>query len=931
MIGKKRLLSGFIFIILSILPMGGMVYAEEIDSFSPPLEKEAKAPPELKLKDKGGTQQSVQLAPPSDLEIQTLKENNSKPDNSNENPSAKGKALQIGFGRAVPLAFSNSVAPQQLNWQTLATGGLATQFTVTSPTAAALRIALAVKKMPPGVELRFVGSNRPSVVLGPVTSDQVLTQTPYWSPIVEGESLTMEIYLPPGVTPGDLDFSLVMTSHLLSFPAKLNLNSLQPKAASAACQLDAVCYYNTAGVQSIASAVASMSYTKPNGLSYVCTGTLLNSRTPGVPYFYSANHCISDQATASTLNTYWFWESAACNSATSSPQLTALINGATLLYNDAVSDVLLLRLNDPAPAGATFAGWNTTPVVAGTAFIGLHHPVGDLRKISLGTTTGQIVGSGNIPNGGGYTSIVNSQGITEGGSSGSGLFVLSNTSGQYQLRGGLWGGGSSCTNPSATDYYSRFDLAYPNISGYLNLEQTDMRTYVPAAAASGGYFSYLRVINKGDVPTPITVTVVDGPTGVTGATGTLTASLPAQAAITYSAQQVEAALGVTLLASDRPRIRVFANTPIEAQSFLQQPGGILSEVSNARGNASTIAVRNYVPVAMAASGYVSYLRVVNTGTAATPVTVARIDPVTGLTGTAGMLTASLPAKAAITYTATQVEAALGSPITATERPRILVSGVDSQLDVQTFLLQPGGAFTNHSSGRTGNTIDVPNYVPAAVTGYTSYIRVINGGATAAPVTVAVLDDVTGAVGPSAVLIPSLPANAAMTLTSTQVEAALGTQIPAANRPRIRISSSVLLAVQSFLLQPGGAFNEISDASSGTSVDVRTYIPAADAGAGYTSYLRVINSGIVATPVTVALVDGVTGAVGSTSTLIASLPAGGAITLTSSQVESALGAPIASGSRPRIRITGNTVLEVQSFLTQPGGAFAEVSGGQSGPN
>jgi len=458
--------------------------------------------------------------------------------------------------------------------------------------------------------------------------------------------------------------------------------------------------------------------------------------------------------------------------------------------------------------------------------------------------------------------------------------------------------------------------------------QIDIPAYIPAASAGSGYVSYLRVINAGNLPTPVFVSLIDGTTGVVGRSGQLMASLPAQGASTFTAQQVEAALGITLLASDRPRIRVIADTLIEAQSFLFQPAGVFSEISDALGGASSIIVRNYVPAAMASSGYVSYLRVVNTGTAATPVAVARVDPTTGQTGASGILNASIPAGAAITYSAAQIEAALGSPIAASERSRIKVAGAASQLAVQTFLLQPNGTFSNHSSGQTGNTIDVHNYVPAGMHGYTHYIRVINDGSVAAPVTVALIDDVTGVVGSPAVLISSLPAAAALTLTSSQLEAALGGNISAAARPQIRISSSVMLAVQSFLLQPGGAFNEISNASSGTSIDVRTYVPAADAGSGYTSYLRVINSGVVATPVTIALVDGVTGVVGSPGTLISSLPPGGATTLNSSQVEAALGIPIPSGIRPRIRITGSTILNVQSFLTQPGGAFAEVSGGQT---
>ena len=109
--------------------------------------------------------------------------------------------------------------------------------------------------------------------------------------------------------------------------------------------------------------------------------------------------------------------------------------------------------------------------------------------------------------------------------------------------------------------------------------------------------------------------------------------------------------------------------------------------------------------------------------------------------------------------------------------------------------------------------------------------------------------------------------------------------------------------------------------------VRTYVPQADAGSGYVSYLRVINTGTAATPVTVAVVDSVTGTTGTFKTLAATLAAGAAQNFSAAQIENALGVAIAAGSRPRIAISGNTVLEVQSFLSQPSGALTEVSGGQ----
>ncbi|MDP2827051.1 MAG: M12 family metallo-peptidase [Sulfuricellaceae bacterium] len=229
-----------------------------------------------------------------------------------------------------------------------------------------------------------------------------------------------------------------------------------------------------------------------------------------------------------------------------------------------------------------------------------------------------------------------------------------------------------------------------------------------------------------------------------------------------------------------------------------------------------------------------------------------------------------------------------------------------------------------------STTDARTYVPAASasTGYVSYLRVINTGSAVTPVSVARIDGVTGSVGSSAILTPSLAVKGARTFSAQEVEMALGTTLAAGDRPRIRVTGAIsTVELQSFLLQPGGVFNEVSAAQSGSTIWVPVYIPAADAGTGYTSYLRVINPGAVATPVTIALVDGETGATTNTATLIASMPGGAAQFFSSAQIEAAMGAVIAAGNRPRIQISGNTVLEVQSFITQPGGAFTNISSGQ----
>jgi hypothetical protein len=228
-----------------------------------------------------------------------------------------------------------------------------------------------------------------------------------------------------------------------------------------------------------------------------------------------------------------------------------------------------------------------------------------------------------------------------------------------------------------------------------------------------------------------------------------------------------------------------------------------------------------------------------------------------------------------------------------------------------------------------SAVDVRTFVPEsfAPNGYVSFLRVINTGNSVTPITVARIDETTGVVSAAGVLTASLAVDAAVTFTAQQVETALGLKPLATERPRIRVSGiNSTIEVQSFMLQPGGLFEEVSAAQVGSTVKVRTYIPAADSATGYVSYIRVINPSSIATPVTVSLIDGVTGVTGNSFNLVTSLAAGGARTFNSSQIESIIGS-VGPGLRPRLKITGNVQLEVQSFITQPGGAFTNVSGGQ----
>jgi len=113
--------------------------------------------------------------------------------------------------------------------------------------------------------------------------------------------------------------------------------------------------------------------------------------------------------------------------------------------------------------------------------------------------------------------------------------------------------------------------------------------------------------------------------------------------------------------------------------------------------------------------------------------------------------------------------------------------------------------------------------------------------------------------------------------------------------------------------------------NGSQYDVRNYIPAA--AAGYTSFVRVINTGAVSATVSVAVIDPVLGTAGTAAALTTLAP-GAATTFSSTQIEAVTPA-IASTTRPRLRFTAPTNgLNVQSFvLTNANGNFSDTTGAQ----
>jgi hypothetical protein len=394
--------------------------------------------------------------------------------------SAKNQPLKIGFGRDIPSYYSGDLQPL-LIWNPLAGGAQVGTFSVTSPDAKALRLALRADRLPKGTEVRFFSFSLPEQMFGPFTPQDIMKgsfqeghgneKSPlrktatgddaiFWSPVIEGDTLGVEIYVPSVEAQYALSLKIVQVSHLAYSVLSPDEKNLSDIGRSGSCNIDVACQTIPANLE---DAVAKIIFSE-EGSSFLCTGSLLNDNEPNsaIPYFMTANHCLDTQEAARTVNSFWFFERIACNGVDPTSVTHQLTGGGDLLETGSISDYTLLLLKDPMPSGVTFAGWTDQPLAQNAPIIGIHHPAGDLKKWSQGSSTGFADYGGSVNGTGTHIRVVWTQGTTEGGSSGSGIFDA-----QGRFRGNLHGGSASCEIPNAPDYYGRFDITYRFVKGWL--------------------------------------------------------------------------------------------------------------------------------------------------------------------------------------------------------------------------------------------------------------------------------------------------------------------------------------------------------------------------------------------------------------------------------------------------------------------------------
>ena len=394
--------------------------------------------------------------------------------------SQPGVRQETGFARLLPSTATVAATAGLMQWQATPSGGNVAAISFVSAGAVGVRTGVVVYRMPRNAVIRLYAPDKGvafetsgAAVLESVQRNldaggESEAARTYWTPAVDGEESTLEIELVAGSLPKDLVIAIPRLSHLYQSALAVPRAELGRAGAAGSCQVDISC---DKAFATESNATAKMSFVAQDGRSYVCTGTLLADRPgSGTPYFLTANHCISQQSEASSVVTHWFYRSSSCDSGTLSTSARTLAGGATLLYASATTDTSFMRLNGVPPAGASYAGWDPAAPVLGATVAGVHHPGGDLQKLNNGSfrsflacTTIDAVANRYSCNdaseaSSNYLSAVWSRGVTETGSSGSGLFK--SAGGVNYFVGQLRGGSSSCSNPTGNDSYGRFDVAY---------------------------------------------------------------------------------------------------------------------------------------------------------------------------------------------------------------------------------------------------------------------------------------------------------------------------------------------------------------------------------------------------------------------------------------------------------------------------------------
>jgi len=258
-------------------------------------------------------------------------------------------------------------------------------YQIESDNAYSLQIYFRKFKLPNGARLFLYNEDR-SMILGAFTSSNNKQHEKLALQPIKGKSIIVEYFEPQNP---DFAGELIISNLIHDF--KGLFGGKGPFGNSGSCEVNVACPEGDGWEDEISSVAIILYYNWINQLAAICSGALINNTNEdGIPYFLTANHCADG---IGSPYEYWNWvflfnhESSTCSGTTA--QITQSVSGSTLLSNGTSSDYLLLLLDNTPPDSyyVCYSGWNKSSSTSTSVVWGIHHPAGDIKKISIDYST----------------------------------------------------------------------------------------------------------------------------------------------------------------------------------------------------------------------------------------------------------------------------------------------------------------------------------------------------------------------------------------------------------------------------------------------------------------------------------------------------------------------------------------------------------------
>ncbi len=358
-------------------------------------------------------------------------------------------------------------------WVVLPNGDRLWRLRIQSEGAQTLGLIYDEWNLPKGARL-FLYNDDHSHVIGAFTSSNNWRDGTNTTAPVRGDAITLELVEPSGKR-GESVLSVSRVCH--AYRGASGFHSRDPLdayGASDTCMINVACPLGD-DWQNEANSIAKIYVAG----THLCTGALIRTADGAFhPYILTANHCFKPGMASSVFE--FDYRSVTC-AGQQPPASTHVIANCVVNARWRQSDFMLLEMSSLPPVNWTpyFAGWDRRDVIPPNT-TGLHHPQGDVMKISFDNDS--PVGPNPfdttyVPEGPDqymWRVVDWDNGSTQGGSSGSPLFDAN-----HRIIGQLYGGAATCAN-NLYDRYGRLARSWwggdsfdSSLVSWLDLNATD--------------------------------------------------------------------------------------------------------------------------------------------------------------------------------------------------------------------------------------------------------------------------------------------------------------------------------------------------------------------------------------------------------------------------------------------------------------------------